>query len=105
MPSGGDPPIMIKRAVAEHLEVLRLPLLFGIRVIEAIHHTDTFEGLLLDAVDFSWLRNVGGFQNGWNDVDDVVELRANATFILDPGWPGNDDGVACSAEVRCDLFA
>src|SRR6266576_394872 len=105
VPDSSDPTIVIERPVSEHLEILRLALLLGVRVIETVHHTDTFDGFLLDAVDFSGLWNAGGFQDGWRDVNRVMELCANATLVLDASWPGHHDRVACPTKMRCHLFA
>ena len=29
------------------------------------------------------------FENGRGDIDNVVELRADTAFVLDPRWPGH----------------
>src|SRR6266576_422845 len=39
VPDSSDPTIVIDRPVSEHLEILRLALLLGVRVIETVHHT------------------------------------------------------------------
>ena len=48
--------------------------------------------------------HAGGFEDRRHDVDDVVELRADAALVLDPLRPGDDQAVARAAEVRGDLL-
>ena len=49
---GGDPAIVVDRAVAEHLEVLRvaLRLRFRVRLVKRVGHAHAFDRLLLDTV-------------------------------------------------------
>ena len=44
------------------------------------------------------------FEDRRHDVDDVVELGADAALVLDPRGPGDDQAVARAAEVGGDLL-
>ena len=57
-----------------------------------------------DAVDRRRSLNACGFENGRHDVDDVVELGADATDVLDVAGPRYGHALACAAEMRCDLL-
>jgi hypothetical protein len=74
---------VVNSVVSEHLEVLRVPLRgrIGIRLVKGVDHADAFDGLLFDPIDHVGRLNAGGFEDGRNDVDDVVELRAKAAHI------------------------
>ena len=82
---------MVKRAVTKHLEILRVALGRGLRVraIEGISHADAFDWFLCDAIHGRRCLDASGFENRRNDVDDVVELRTNATQILYMARPGD----------------
>src|SRR5689334_8539647 len=90
-----DPAIMVKRAIAEHLEVLRVALLPRFGVSKTVHHADAFDRLLRDAVEF---------RRG-DEIDHVVELVADAALVLDASGPRDDHWIARAAEVRSDLLA
>ena len=45
-----------------------------------------------------------GFKDGGHDVDDVVELRADAADILDVAGPRDGHALTGTAEVRRDLL-
>jgi hypothetical protein len=45
-----------------------------------------------------------GFQDGGRDVDDMVELGADASLVLDPCRPGDHEAIAGAAEMAGDLF-
>ena len=51
-----------------------------------------------------WLRKTGRLENRRNDVDDVVELIANAAGVLDAHGPGHGHAVASAAEMRGHLL-
>ena len=74
------PAVVIDGAIAEHLEVLRPVSARGVGVglVPGIHQAHAFNGALLDAVDRVGRRNAGRFEDGRHDVDDVMELAADA---------------------------
>src|SRR5262245_62351736 len=100
-----DPAIMVKRAIAEHLEVLRVALLLRFGVSKTVHHADAFDRLLRDAVEFRRGGNACCLQNRGDEIDHVVELVADAAFVLDACRPRDDHWIARAAEVRSDLLA
>ena len=77
------PSIVIDGAIAEHLEVLRgVPSrCIGVRLVPGVDHAHAFDGVLLDAVDRIGRRDAGRFEDGRNNVDDVMELAADAAHI------------------------
>ena len=95
---------MIDRSRAEHLEVLRRPLVRRVRLIPSVHHTRALDRFLRDAVDHLRLRQASRFQNRRYDVDHVVELIADAALVLNARWPGHGHAVAGAAEVRRHLL-
>jgi hypothetical protein len=66
---------VIDGAVGEHLKILRLVGRGRILVllVEGVHHADTLDRALLDAVNDLWLLDVSCFQNGRHNVDDVMD--------------------------------
>ena len=85
----GDPAVVVDGAVADHFEILRVTLGRGVRVglVEGVSHAHAFDGLLGDAIDHYRCLNAGGFENGRHNINDVVELRADAARILDVAGP------------------
>ena len=69
-----EPSVVIDAGVAKDLEILCLAAIFGFGVVERVNHAGPFDGVLVRAIDFDWLRQVCGFENRRNDVDHVVEL-------------------------------
>ena len=96
----GDPAIVIDRAVAEHLEVLRLACggRIGVRLVPGVGHAYAFDRFLGDAVDHHRRRDAGGFEDRRHDVDDVMELGADAARVLDVAGPRHDHALAGAAE-------
>ena len=103
---GRHPTFMIDGAVAEHLEILRgAPgRRLGVRLVPRIGHAHAVHRTLLDAVDRFGLRNAGRLEDGRRDVDDVVELTADAAHVVDVAGPGHGHALGRSAEVRRHLF-
>src|SRR5208283_2801959 len=97
----GNPAVMVNGTVANHFEILRVALRrrIGVGRIEGVTHADAFDRLLLDAVDHVRLLDAGGFENGWNDVDDVVELGANSPHVLDVSGPGDGHALPGTPEM------
>src|SRR5262249_14548620 len=102
----GDPAVVIDRVVAHHLEVLRLVRRGGLGAlgVEGVHHADTLDRLLRDAIDDLRRLDAGRFQDRRYDVDDVVELVADAALVLDSGRPLDRHPLPHAAEVRRDLL-
>ena len=99
-----SPALVVNAAVAKHLEVLRLMLFGGLRLVEGVTHADTLEGVLLDAVHRLRLRQAGDFKDGWGHVNDVGELRADLALGFDALGPVDDRAVARAAPVGGNLF-
>src|SRR6266496_4765599 len=93
---------MIDRAVADHLEILRLMLRRRIRVglVERVSHAHALNRLLWDAVDHFGSLNAGGFKEGRHNVNDVVELRADAADIRGMARPRYGHALPGPAEMR-----
>jgi hypothetical protein len=102
--ASGDPPVVIERPVAEHLEVLCDSAAGCILVREGVCHADSFDRLLRHAVHLTWFRNPCDFEDSRRDVDAMVELRAHAAAVGDTFWPGHHEAVARPAEMRRDLL-
>ena len=100
------PPVVIDGTIAEHLEVLRsVPGRgVGVRLVPRVHHAHAFDGALLDAVDRIGRRDAGRFEDGRHDVDDVVELAADAAYVVDVAGPGHGHALGRPAIVRCHLL-
>ena len=77
------PAVVVDGAVAEHLEVLRgvSGRDVGVRLVPRVRHAHAFDGALLDAVDRLGRRDAGRFEDGRDDVDDMVELPADAAHV------------------------
>ena len=100
MEGRGDPAILIDRAVAAGFEILDVAGRGRRRVIERIEHAHARDRLLGDAIDLGRRLDAHGFVDRRNDVDHVVELRAQAALLLDARRPGHDQAVARAAEMR-----
>ena len=103
---GRHPPVVIDGAIAEHLEVLRRVSgrSVGVRFVPRVRHAYAFDGVLLDAVDVIGRRDAGRFEDGGHDVDDVMELAADATDVVDMAGPRHRHALGRSAEVRRHLL-
>src|SRR5207245_10923966 len=82
-----QPAVVIDRAIAEHLEILRLVALRRLRIVEGVEHTDAFDRRLHHAIDALGLRQTGGFQDRRRNVDHVLALAAQSAFFLDALLP------------------
>ena len=93
---------MVDRAVAEHLEILRVARGRGVGVglVEGVSHAHAFDRFLGDAVDHHRRLDARGFEDGRHDVDHVMELRADAAGVLDVVGPG--DAMPCRVPPKCD---
>jgi hypothetical protein len=92
---------VIDGAIAEHLEVLRcVPGRdVGVRLVPRVHHADAFDRALVDAVDRIRRWDADRFEDGRHDVDDVMELAADATHVVDVARPGHGHALRRPAEV------
>ena len=97
---------MIDGAIAEHLEILRRPAgrRIGVRLVPRVRHAHAVHRTLLDAVDRLRLRNAGRFEDRRSDVDDVMELTADAADVIDVARPGDGHALGRAAEVRRHLL-
>ena len=50
------------------------------------------------------LRNAGRFEDGWDDIDDVMELATDAAHVVDMAGPGYDRALSRPAKVRRHLL-
>ena len=100
-----DPAFVVKRTIPEHLKILCRPLLLRLGIIEAVHHADSLNRLLLYAVEFGRCGDVSSFQDCGHKIDHMVELSSSPAFVLDARRPGNDHRIARATEMRGDLFA
>src|SRR5579863_1462807 len=103
---GGNPTVVIDRAVADHLEILRAPLRRRICVclIKSVSHAYAFDWFLLDPVDRIRRWDAGDFKDGRDDVDHVMELGANRAHILDMAGPRNSQTLPGATEMRRHLL-
>ena len=97
---------MVERAVAEDLEVLGLARRrrVGVGLVPGIDHADPVPRALADAVHHRRLRDADRIEDRRYDVDDVMELVADAAGVLDALGPGHHHAGARAAEVRRDLL-
>ena len=100
------PAVVIDGAIAEHLEVLRgVPGgRVGVGLVPRVDHAHAFDGALLDAVDRIGRGDAGRFEDRRHDIDDVVELVADAAHVLDVAGPGHAHALRRAAEMRRDLL-
>ena len=100
------PALVIDGAIAEHLEVLRRVSgrRVGVGLVPGVGHAHAFDGALLDAVDRIGRRDAGRFEDGRHDVDDVVELTADTSHVLDVAGPRHGHALGRPAVVRRHLF-
>lgn len=91
---------------AEHLEVLRLVPggRGGVGLVPGVRHAHAFDGALLNAIDRLGRFDAGCFQDSRHDVNDMVELAADAAQVRDVAGPGHGEASGCPAEVRRDLL-
>ena len=99
------PAVVIDRAVAHHLEVLREVLARRLSVVESMDEADTLDRRLGDAADRQRRLNAERLQHRRHHVDRVRILRADFTLGLDPPGPADDERVADAAAVGLALPA
>ena len=95
----GDPAVVIDRAAAHDLEVLRAQPTFGRRVVEAVGETHAVERILRHAVDDARRGDADRLVDRRHEVIAVVELCARGRVGLDLVAPAHDHRVARPTEV------
>src|SRR5215510_11389303 len=76
----------------------------GVRFVEGVDYTDSFDWFLFYAVDVLWRTDTHRFQNRRHDVNHMVKLRADPAGITDVTGPRNRQALSRAAEVGGDLF-
>ncbi len=109
LPRGGvprhrGPAPVVDAAVHEHLEVLGLVALRGVRLVEGVEHARALERCLLDPVHEARMRQPCCLQDGRGHVDDMGELGAHLALGRDAVGPVDDGAVAGAAPVGGDLL-
>ena len=104
MEGRGDPAVVIDGAMAARLEILDVAGRGRGGVVERVEHADAGDRLLRDPVDLGRRLDAGRLIDRRDDVDHVVELRAQAALLLDVSRPGDDHAVARPAEMRGTRF-
>ena len=92
---------MIDAAVCSNFEILggASRWCLGVRTIECVSHAHPIDGLLRDAVKCFGRFNPSDVEEGRHDVNDMVELVAGTTDVLDVIRPGNCESLSGSAKV------
>ena len=81
------------------------PLPFvGTRVVEGIRHRHALDGLLSHAIHHVRLGQPRSFQNGRDNVNDVMELFTNPAFRLDPIGPAQCHPISYPSPVGSNLL-
>src|SRR5262245_45685834 len=101
---GGKPTVLVNAAVDADLKHLRLVALGRIPIAERIGDADALDGFLSDSIEDIRRLQTGYLQDGGHDVDDMVELSAQAAFFCDLGRPGDKHRITRAAEMRSDLL-
>ncbi len=73
-------------------------------VVEREGKAGAFDRLLLHSVQFAGRGDAAKLIDSRDDVDNVEELRAQTTLVLDARRPGDDHGVARAAKVARNLL-
>ena len=102
--AGGDPTVLVEGPVAQHLEVLGTVRTGRGAIIEAVRHACAMNLVLGDAIDSLRRGYARQLQNGRENIDHVVELRAQFAAAPDAVGPGEGKRIASAAEVRRYLF-
>ena len=95
---------MVDGVVAHHLEVLGLVPRgrVGVGLVEGIGKLTPSIGLCLMPSTSFGLRDAADFEDGRHDVDDVMELVANAAASL--MWPGQETHMPCRTPPKCEAI-
>src|SRR5690242_16163743 len=97
---------MVDRMIPHHFEILGLVPRWRIRIVrvEGVHHADSLDRFLRYAIDYGRRRYAGRLQDCRDDIDDVVELVANATLVFNHSRPRDRHALAYTAKMRRDLL-
>src|SRR5271157_4107840 len=100
------PTLVIDAAVSGHLEILggASRRRRGVPLVEGVRHADACNRLLLYAIYELRRLNPRGLEDRRHDIDDVMELRTDATNIFDAGGPRDRQTLPRAAEMRGDLL-
>lgn len=102
--TSGNPALVIDRPVGHDFEVLGSMRARRSGIGEGIEYADALERILLHTVDPLGVGNTGRLQNRRGDIDDMMELSAQAPRIFDVVGPRDRHGITRAAKVRRDLF-
>ena len=95
---------MINALVTKHFKILRRSSILGVRIVESVDHTDSFNRLLGDAIELRRRFDSNDFENRGGNVDHVMKLISNLAAGFDPFGPGDGQAVASAAEMAGDLL-
>src|SRR5262249_406895 len=98
------PAVVVQPLHTCHFEILSLVPRGSIWVVEAVNHADALDRLLRDAVHHFRGWYAGCLPNGGRNIDQMVELRANAARVFDVAWPRDRRSLADAAEEARDLL-
>ena len=102
----GHPAVVVDRAIAKDLEILggARRRSVGVGLVPGIDHADPVPRALGDAVHHRRLGDADRIEDRRYDVDDVMELVADAAGVRDAFGPGHHHAGARAAEMRGDLL-
>ena len=83
---------------------MRLDRDAGVGLVPRVGHAHAVHRALFYAVERFRHRDAGRFKDGRNDVDDVVELAANAARVVDVARPRHGHALRSPAEMRRHLL-
>ena len=93
------PAFVVDASVTEHLKVLELMVFRGFGVIERVRHAHALHGVLPDAIHRTRLWDSGHIENGWSNVNHVVELRSDLASRFNAARPVNYGTVPSAAPM------
>src|SRR5215470_10794436 len=78
----GYPAVVIEAAVGSNLKILRGVPRRRFRGVKRVAHAHAFDWHLLNAVEHERRLNTDRFEDRWDDIDDMMKLRAQLTGAL-----------------------
>src|SRR6185437_10721959 len=99
----GPPPVVVERAVPEHLEVLRPVLARRVRRVEAVEEALALDGGLGDAAERARRVDAERLENGGDEIDRVPVLPPPLAAGADAARPVHDERIADASPVRLPL--
>src|SRR5271155_1677952 len=100
----GDPTLVIDRPIGEYLEILTFAHRPSLGVVKGRSDGDAIHRFLIDTIDAFRGWDVSDLQDRGRDVDEVRELVAHSTRVLDPGGPRDHHRVPRAAQMRGHLL-